>query len=94
MITRAVGATCDLMLDTHWFDIRWGDRYLLTTDGIHKAVEPHEMLSLIEGSGSPEERINQIMTLAKTRDGQDNLSLILIEPIASDSASSSGAKKN
>lgn len=89
IITRAVGATSDLMLDTHWFDIRRGDRYLLTTDGIHKAVEPHEILSLMEGSGSPEERISQIMTLAKTRDGQDNLSLILIEPMASDSASSS-----
>ncbi len=86
IITRAVGATPDLMLDTHWFEMKRGDRYLLTTDGIHKAVEPHEILSLMEGAGSPEERISQIMTLAKTRDGHDNLSLILIEQMASDSA--------
>ncbi len=79
IITRAVGATPDLMLDTHWFDIKPGDRYLLTTDGIHKAMEPHEILSLMEAPGSPEQRISQIMRLAKTRDGRDNLSLILIE---------------
>ena len=86
IITRAVGAAPDLMLDTHWFDIQRGDRYLLTTDGIHKAVDPGEILSLMKGSGSAEERISQIMTLAKSRDGHDNLSLILIEEMDSDKA--------
>lgn len=78
VITRAVGITETVQVDTLVFDLLPGDTYLLCSDGLHGYLETEaelaELLFAEDGEGVPERLIN----LANARGGKDNITCVVM----------------
>lgn len=58
--------------------IKAGDIIFLTTDGIHYAIKPEPMMSLILESNNCDDAAQTLITTAKFLEYQDNMSVIVI----------------
>jgi serine/threonine protein phosphatase PrpC len=78
LITRAVGASEPLYLDCDMAELRAGDRYLLSSDGLDKHVSATE---IAQGLRQPDlqRAVDQLVDLALERGGTDNVSACLVE---------------
>jgi serine/threonine protein phosphatase PrpC len=81
IITRAVGASTSLNLDSETFDIRPGDTYLLCSDGLYNEVADQEILSGML-AGDIWQSSHQLLNLCLNRRARDNISFIIGRPIA------------
>jgi protein phosphatase len=81
IITRAVGASTSLNLDSETFDIRPGDTYLLCSDGLYNEVADQEILSGML-AGDIWQSSHQLLDLCLNRRARDNISFIIGRPIA------------
>lgn len=77
-ITRAMGLKDKFYLETHWFEVRPGDRYLACTDGLSRLLNAQELCELTE-SREPEARVNNMMEIALARGAPDNVTLIAVD---------------
>jgi type VI secretion system ImpM family protein len=78
MVTRAVGADDDLLLDVTHGEIAPGDRFVLCSDGLPKTVSDAEILALAEGV--PIERMPRVLIdAALARGGPDNVTVVAVE---------------
>ncbi|NOT11216.1 MAG: type VI secretion system-associated protein TagF [Methylococcaceae bacterium] len=78
VITRAVGAHDELLLDCETIEIHEGDVYLLSSDGLDKEVrfdEIEKTLTLYNISAS----VDQLVDLALDRNARDNVSVIIVK---------------
>jgi len=77
VITRAVGASDTVKVDTLFVDLHDGDRFLLCSDGLHGYFQEGEV-----GPHMAEEDIEKIperlINLANERGGKDNITAILV----------------
>jgi serine/threonine protein phosphatase PrpC len=72
---RPDGRSPDL---TTW-DLRPGDRYMLCTDGLSSFV-PHALIdATLNTFSTPDETVDQLITLALDRGGPDNIAVIVID---------------
>lgn len=55
-----------------------GDRYVLSTDGLHNGVEQEEMKEIISTTDTPHDAAKQLLNLALQRGGKDNITVITI----------------
>ena len=78
VITRAVGAAPELVLDTQVFEVRAGDRYLLCSDGLYNEVTPENMASGL-GQGSVEQAMEILLEQALDQGARDNVSVVVVE---------------
>lgn len=89
VITRAVGVSDRLQVDTVGGDVQSGDLFLLASDGLTRLVSDEEILSALQG-GDIEASATQLLELALDRDAPDNVSIVVLratdEPSASPSA--------
>ncbi len=80
VITRAVGSHEYVEVDTRVVETVPGDRFLLCTDGLHGYLESDDEamrhLSLPTADG-----VKQLIQLANTRGGKDNITAIIVEVI-------------
>lgn len=79
IITRALGVIDEA--DVDFFEIerlRAGDTILMCSDGLSNMVEDSEMLGIISGQGSVEERANRLVAAANMNGGRDNIAVVLI----------------
>lgn len=77
-ISRAVGATPNLELETRRFKIETGDRYLLCSDGLYREVVSDQLYRLLATqtlSAAGEALLKQ----ALEHGGKDNISLIVMD---------------
>jgi len=81
LITRAVGASEPLYLDCDMAELRAGDRFLLSSDGLDKHV-PHGEIA--QGMRQPDlqRAVDQLVDLALERGGTDNVSVCLVEMLS------------
>ena len=82
VITRAVGAdAAELVLDKRTDRLRRGDRFLLCSDGITKALTDDEIgrVLLSEGDGAPAERL---IAAALSQRADDNVTAVTVEVLA------------
>lgn len=77
-LSRAVGGTHQLEIDTRRVSVSPGDQYLLCSDGLYRAVSEQEMTEILQG-GSLDEKADQLMALALQREAQDNITLVIVE---------------
>ncbi|MBI2374687.1 MAG: cyclic nucleotide-binding domain-containing protein [Deltaproteobacteria bacterium] len=78
VITRAVGITETVQVDTLVFDVLPGDTYLLCSDGMHGYVESEaELASLLSGENG-EDLPQQLVNLANARGGKDNITAVVL----------------
>jgi serine/threonine-protein phosphatase Stp1 len=75
VITRAVGADNELVLDKVADRIQPGDRYMLCSDGVFKEL-PEARIATLLAEGA---KANDLVRLAVEAGGRDNVSVVLIE---------------
>ena len=79
IITRALGVIDEA--DVDFFEVEHlsaGDTILMCSDGLSNMVEDSEMLGIINGQGSVEERANRLVAAANMNGGRDNIAVVLI----------------
>jgi len=79
IITRAVGASTDIQVDTQVVHLSPGDRILLCTDGLWEPVTDEEIHRIVMQSSNPQVACQELVGLANQRGGKDNISLIIAE---------------
>lgn len=82
IITRAVGASAQLVLGATEFAVFPGDTYLLCSDGLYNEVSTAE---LIEALTAPDPWLSslQLLRLCLSREARDNITFILARPLES-----------
>lgn len=78
VITRAVGITETVQVDTLVFDILPGDTYLLCSDGLHGYLEGEAELAQILFQEDGEEVPRRLIGLANARGGKDNITSVVL----------------
>ncbi len=82
IITRAVGARSDVEVDFFNVELQTGDMVLLCSDGLTNMVEDEMICRILKGDGNLEDRVEELMRTANQNGGKDNISVIVIEPLA------------
>lgn len=79
VITNALGTSAEVRIDTVTVDLIPHDRILLCSDGLSRSLSDRD----VAGDCGLDPLADRMLTNALQRDGQDNISLILVEIAAS-----------
>ena len=82
IITRALGAEDRLRVDVSSFEIEPGDRLLLCSDGLTGLVEDARLAEVLGSGAGPDEVADRLIELANEAGGDDNITVIVIDPEA------------
>lgn len=82
IITRAIGAKDTVEADFFNLELSAGDIVLLCSDGLTNMVEDRRIQKIVKGGGSLKERAEALVKEANGNGGKDNISVIIIEPLA------------
>lgn len=78
VVTRAVGASEELIVDTAAGDVLPGDRFLLASDGLTRVVSDVELRTELERH-PPADAADRLLDCVLSRGAPDNVTMILIE---------------
>jgi serine/threonine protein phosphatase PrpC len=78
IITRAIGTSPALDVDTLSLDYEEGDIFVLCTDGLTNMLEEHEILD-VAVNNEPGDACEKLVDFAKSRGGEDNITVIVIK---------------
>ena len=78
VITRAVGISEPLELDSLWIEVESGDQFLLCSDGLSRLVTIEELQSMM-GNKNSEEVTQSLLHTALVRGARDNVTLICVK---------------
>jgi len=78
VITRAVGISDPLELESQWIDVRADDQFLLCSDGLSRLVTNQELESMMANKDS-EEVTQSLLHTALVRGARDNVTLICVK---------------
>ncbi|MBQ7775998.1 MAG: Stp1/IreP family PP2C-type Ser/Thr phosphatase [Lachnospiraceae bacterium] len=81
-ITRAIGAGEKVEIDFFTVELKTGDSILLCSDGLTNMLEDEEIRMIMESQRDVVERVEALVEEANKRGGIDNITVVLIEPIA------------
>ena len=82
IITRAIGARDYIEADYFNMELRTGDIVLLCSDGLTNMMEDKTIHQILTGDGSLKDRAEKLVETANLNGGKDNISVIVIEPLA------------
>ncbi len=82
IITRAIGARDRVDADFFSTELETGDMVLLCSDGLTNMVDDEMIHQILTGDGSLEDRVERLVRTANQNGGKDNISAIVIEPLA------------
>lgn len=82
IITRAVGADDGVKVDFFTVQLKEGDLILMCTDGLTNMLEDEEIRMILDGARDMVEKAEELVAAANERGGRDNISVILIDPLA------------
>ncbi|MEM9068713.1 MAG: Stp1/IreP family PP2C-type Ser/Thr phosphatase [Myxococcota bacterium] len=75
VVTRAVGPSPQVLVDTLVFDVLPGDTLLLCSDGLTEYLEDHELRDRLAASGSA---APGLVAVANERGGEDNITVLVV----------------
>jgi len=79
MLTRAVGTQETLEeIQTRILDIAAGDRFLLSSDGLHNMVSDLQIASTLKGGIDPRDSAEHLLAAALEKGGNDNVTIIVV----------------
>ncbi len=81
VITRAVGISEPLELESQWIDVRSDDQFLLCSDGLSRLVSNEELETMMAHKDS-EEVTQSLLHTALVRGARDNVTLICVKDCA------------
>lgn len=79
IITRAIGADCEVMADFFEVQINPEDKFVMCSDGLSNMVEDDTIGQVVKNF-SCEEAAGMLVDMANENGGKDNISVIIIEP--------------
>lgn len=82
IITRAVGAKDDVEVDFFDLELQTGDMVLLCSDGLTNMVDDETICRILKNGGNLRDRVEELVLTANLNGGRDNISVIVIEPLA------------
>lgn len=82
IITRAIGADDGVKVDFFSVQLKEGDLILMCTDGLTNMLEDDEIRMILDGARDMVEKAEELVEAANERGGRDNISVILIDPLA------------
>lgn len=82
IITRAVGAADSVEPDYFTVELEEGDIVLMCSDGLTNMLEDEEIRMMLDGARDIVEKAQKLVEAANENGGNDNISVILIEPFA------------
>lgn len=82
IITRAVGARDDVEVDFFNLELKTGDMVLLCSDGLTNMVDDETICRILKNGKSLRDRVEELIQTANGNGGRDNISVIVIEPLA------------
>lgn len=77
IITRAIGTSEEVIIDLYEIEKEMYDQFLLCTDGLTNEVDRKEVLSIVNESEDYSEACEKLVSLAKSRGGRDNITVLL-----------------
>ncbi|CDM69075.1 protein phosphatase [Clostridium bornimense] len=78
IITRALGTNDSIDIDVYKLELSGREKFILCTDGLSNYVEQDEMLSIVSKENCKEACLDMV-ELAKSRGGRDNITVIVFE---------------
>jgi serine/threonine protein phosphatase PrpC len=82
VITRAVGAGEELVLDLDIFELQHGDLLLLCSDGLYKELEDREIGVLMARSDSPALIAQDLIGACLERRARDNVTVVVVRVVS------------
>lgn len=82
IITRAIGARDDIEADFFNVELQEGDLVLLCSDGLTNMLDDEEIYRILTEDESLKNRVDKLVEMANRNGGKDNISAIVIEPLA------------
>lgn len=82
IITRAIGATQELVVDFFEVKLEEEDEILMCTDGLTNMVEDMDIRSIMRSQRDVAEQAERLVQTANDNGGRDNITVVVIEPFA------------
>jgi protein phosphatase len=79
LITRALGTRPQVAPDTVEIEVKKGDIFVISTDGLHSLVRPEEILTEVRRTQDRQSSVEFLISLANERGGPDNITLVIAE---------------
>lgn len=76
IITRCIGYSPDVIVDTYKYVLKSGDRIILCSDGLWGELEDYEIKRIIYENRNIAEAVNNLIQNANTNGGKDNITCI------------------
>lgn len=77
-LTRAMGLGLELKVDYRSTDIKTGDLFILTSDGVHDFVPENQIKQLLKTAQNLDQAAQNIVQAALKNESQDNLSCMIL----------------
>ena len=77
-ITRAIGVTETVVIETCLQDLEHGDRYLLCSDGLYREISEQELRYYMR-QGSCKSLVDTLLKVALERGARDNVSIVAVD---------------
>ena len=82
IITRAIGARDYIEADYFSVELQEGDMILLCSDGLTNMIDDQSICQILTEGSSLKDRVEKLVDTANRNGGKDNISVIVIEPLA------------
>ncbi len=82
IITRAIGARDYVEADFFNLELQTGDMVLLCSDGLTNMIEDEMIYRILTNGESLKDRVEELVKTANQNGGKDNISVIVVEPLA------------
>jgi len=78
-LTRALGMDNNLNVDYGKIELKEGDQFLLSSDGLHEFLKTQQIIDILSSDGSSEVKAQTLHDLALTQQSDDNISCIVVK---------------
>lgn len=82
VITRAMGTPGEIETDVLALEARPGDWFLLCSDGLTDTVDDATIARVVSDSPRPDDAARELIRRANENGGTDNISVVLVQPLA------------
>ena len=81
VVTRALGAEDDLLVDAWELQPVTGDRYLLCSDGLTNEITDGEIREILDAADDPEDAASSLVQAACAAGGFDNVTVVVVDVV-------------
>jgi len=79
VLLRALGTERDVTVDINSFKVEDQSYILICSDGLSNKLSPEDLMTVVYSNQTLDEKIDELISLANDRGGEDNISVILVK---------------